>query len=291
MVGRVGSTGLATGPHLHYGLQKNGAFVNPLREQRNMPPGEPVPPSVMAAFHVERDRALAELGVKCTPRWRATALFPPAVKMSVWRLSFPFRALRPAPAAAARVAAVPYDVVSTDEAQALAAGNPLSFLHVSRAEIDLPRDTDPYADAVYAKARANFRTLKADAPLVVEDAPSLYVYRLRMGAVSQTGVAACFSLDEYDRDVIKKHERTRRDKEDDRTRHLLELRAQTGPVFLTHRTVPAIDQRGRHAADVRPPLYDFTATDGVQHTVWRVDPRDQSTTRRGVRGGSRAVYR
>ena len=189
---------------------------------------------------------------------------------------FPFRALRPAPAAAARVAAVPYDVVSTEEAQALAAGNPLSFLHVSRAEIDLPRDTNPYADAVYAKARANFQRLKTDAPFVVEDAPSLYVYRLRMGTVSQTGVAACYSLDEYDTDIIKKHERTRRDKEDDRTRHVLELRAQTGPVFLIHRTVPAIDQVVDHAADVRPPLYDFTATDGVQHTVWRVDPRDQS---------------
>ena len=186
----------------------------------------------------------------------------------------PFRALRPAPAAAARVAAVPYDVVSTEEAQAQAAGNPLSFLHVSRAEIDLPRDTSPYADAVYAKAVSNLQRLKTEAPLVMEDVPSLYVYRLRMGAIAQTGVAACYALDEYDRDVIKKHERTRRDKEDDRTRHLLELRAQTGPVFLIHRTVPAIDRVVEHAASVRPPLYDFTATDGVQHTVWRVDARN-----------------
>ncbi|HLG55762.1 MAG TPA: DUF1015 family protein [Vicinamibacterales bacterium] len=188
----------------------------------------------------------------------------------------PFRALRPAPAAAARVAAVPYDVVSTEEAQALAAGNPLSFLHVSRAEIDLPRDANPYSDVVYAKAQANLQRLKTDAPLIMEDAPSLYVYRLRMGAVSQTGVAACYSLDEYERDVIKKHERTRRDKEDDRTRHVLELRAQTGPVFLIHRGVATIDQVVEHAAAARPPLYDFTATDGVQHTVWRVDPRDES---------------
>src|ERR687897_1841533 len=117
----------------------------------------------------------------------------------------PFHALRPTPERAAAVAAVPYDVVSTDEARALAAGNPLSFLHVSRAEIDVPPDTNPYADAVYAKAVENFSALKARAPLVLEDAPSLYVYRLRMGAHVQTGVAGCFSVDDYDRDVIKKH--------------------------------------------------------------------------------------
>ncbi len=135
----------------------------------------------------------------------------------------PFRALRPTPASAAAVAAVPYDVVNADEARALAAGNPLSFLHVSRAEIDLSPDTNPYADAVYAKAVENFAALKARAPLVLEDAPSLYVYRLRMGEHVQTGIAGCFSVDDYDRDVIKKHERTRRDKEDDRTRHIIDV--------------------------------------------------------------------
>ena len=153
----------------------------------------------------------------------------------------PFRALRPTPASAGRVAAVPYDVVNAEEARALADGNPLSFLHVSRAEIDLPPATNPYADAVYAKAADNFAKLKADAPLVLEDAPRLYVYRLRMGSHEQTGVAAAFSVDEYDRDVIKKHERTRPDKEDDRTRHMLALRAQTGPVFLTYKASSAVD--------------------------------------------------
>ncbi len=147
----------------------------------------------------------------------------------------PFRALRPDAADAARIAAVPYDVVNTDEARALADGNPLSFLRVSRAEIELPPDTDPYADAVYQRARENFATLRKQSPLVVEAEPSLYFYRLRMGDHEQTGLAACFSLDEYDRDIIKKHERTRRDKEDDRTRHMLALGAQTGPVFLTYR--------------------------------------------------------
>jgi uncharacterized protein (DUF1015 family) len=115
----------------------------------------------------------------------------------------PFRALRPSPVAAARVAAVPYDVVNADEARALAAGNPLSFLHVSRAEIDCPRDTPPYDDAVYAKAVSNLERLRDEAPLVIEDTASLYVYRLRMGSATQTGVAGCYALDEYDSDVIK----------------------------------------------------------------------------------------
>src|SRR6478672_11727239 len=138
----------------------------------------------------------------------------------------PFRALRPAPETAGSIAAVPYDVVSTDEARALAGSNPLSFLRVSRAEIELPQGTDPYADAVYERAAKNFAALRET---------SLYFYRLRMGDHVQTGLAACFSIDEYDRDVIKKHERTRRDKEDDRTRHMIALGAQTGPVFLTYR--------------------------------------------------------
>ena len=185
----------------------------------------------------------------------------------------PFRALRPTPASAARVAAVPYDVVNAQEAKALADGNPLSFLHVSRAEIDLPPDTDPYADAVYRKAVENFTALKAQSPLVVEDAPSLYVYRLKMGDHVQTGIAGSFSIDEYDRDVIKKHERTRRDKEDDRTRHMIDLRAQTGPVFLTYKAAGAVDAIvGRVTASA--PLFDFTATDGVHHAIWRVEKDD-----------------
>jgi uncharacterized protein (DUF1015 family) len=186
----------------------------------------------------------------------------------------PFRALRPAPASAAAVAAVPYDVVNTDEARALAAGNPLSFLHVSRAEIDLPPDVNPYDDAVYAKAVENFAALKARAPLVLEDAPSLYVYRLRMGTHVQTGIAGAFSVDDYDRDAIKKHERTRRDKEDDRTRHIIELRAQTGPVFLVHEPSAGVDRVVQRTA-ANGPLFDFTAVDGVQHTMWRVAANDE----------------
>jgi len=180
----------------------------------------------------------------------------------------PFRALRPRPPHAAQIAAVPYDVVSADEARASAEGNPLCFLRVSRAEIELPAGTDPHGDAVYARAVQNFAALK-EGPLVVEAEPSVYVYRLRQGTHEQTGLAACFSLDEYDRDIIKKHERTRRDKEDDRTHHLLALRAQTGPVFLTYRASPAVDQLiDRVAAGA--PLFDFEADDLVRHTLWRV---------------------
>ncbi|MBA2301307.1 MAG: DUF1015 domain-containing protein [Acidobacteria bacterium] len=179
-----------------------------------------------------------------------------------------FRALRPVPASAPAVSSVPYDVVSTEEARQLASGNPLSFLHVTRSEIDLPEDTDPYSRQVYVKARANFELLRASAPLVVDESPSLYLYRLRMGAHEQTGLAGCFSIDEYESDLIKKHERTRRDKEDDRTRHIVELRAQTGVVFLTYKAVPAVDAVERQVTAGQP-LYDFTADDGVHHTVWR----------------------
>jgi uncharacterized protein (DUF1015 family) len=187
---------------------------------------------------------------------------------------YPFRALRPPAEKVAEVAAVPYDVVNTEEARSLAAGNPLSFLHVSRPEIDLPEGTDIYADEVYAKARENFEAMRAAGTLVEEDAPALYVYRLRMGEHTQTGVAAAFSVDEYDRDLIRKHERTRPDKENDRTRHILTLRAQTGPVFLTcraDRRVDALVEAETQAA----PLYDFDAPDGVRHTVWRAANPEQ----------------
>ena len=181
----------------------------------------------------------------------------------------PFRALRPQPAQAAQVSAVPYDVVNTEEARALAEDNPLSFLRVSRPEIEMPAGTDIYADAVYARAAANFQRLIEQAPLVQEDTPSFYLYRLRMGARTQTGLVACCAVDEYDSDIIRKHERTRKDKEDDRTRHILTLRAQTGPVFLTYRGSAAVNALSEELAQSAP-LFDFTATDGITHTIWRV---------------------
>ena len=186
----------------------------------------------------------------------------------------PFRALRPQPERAEAVASVPYDVVNTEEARALAAGKPLSFLHVSRPEIDLPPGTDIYSDAVYRKAVENFEKLIAEAPLEQEAEPSLYLYRLIMGQHEQIGVVAVCSIDEYDDNTIRKHERTRRDKEDDRTRHMIMLRAQTGPVFLTYRTRAEIDAQVT-AAVAGNPLFDITAEDGIRHTIWQLTDTEQ----------------
>jgi len=184
----------------------------------------------------------------------------------------PFRALRPPAELAAQVASVPYDVVNTEEARELAAGNPLSFLHVSRPEIDLPAGTDIYSDEVYKKAADNFRELTERCPLKMEPEPSLYLYRLIMGEQEQIGLVACCAVDEYDDNTILKHEKTRPDKEDDRTRHMLSLRAQTGPVFLTYRGNQEIDTMVMEVT-VIDALYDITAPDGVQHTIWHVpDP-------------------
>jgi uncharacterized protein (DUF1015 family) len=184
-----------------------------------------------------------------------------------------FQALRPPKEKADQVAAVPYDVVNTEEARQLAAENPLSFLHVSRPEIDLPDGTNIYSDEVYEKAKENFDKLKTEAPMSLEVAPSLYVYRLRMGEHSQTGIAACCSVDEYDAGIVRKHERTRKDKEDDRTRHMVTIRAQTGPVFSTYRGLDEIDQIVTKTQNEEP-LYDLQAEDGVTHTIWRVDETD-----------------
>jgi uncharacterized protein (DUF1015 family) len=181
--------------------------------------------------------------------------------------------LRPPVEQVEQVASVPYDVVNTEEARQLAEGNPLSLLHVTRPEIDLPEGTNIYGEEVYARAAENFQKLVETCPLETEAEPSLYLYRLVMGTHEQIGVAACCSVDEYDRDLIRKHERTRPDKEDDRTRHMLELRAQTGVVFLTYRAKRSIDAL---AADIvsGDPLYDFTAPDGIRHTLWRAPSPD-----------------
>ena len=167
------------------------------------------------------------------------------------------------------MAAVPYDVVSTGEARRLAADNPLSFLHVSRAEIGLPDGADPYGAPVYERAARNFGALVERAPLVVEKEPALYLYRMRTDDHVQIGLAGCFSLDEYDHGLIRRHERTRRDKEDDRTRHMVALGAQTGIVFLTYRATAALDAIA-DAGAAGPPLLEVAAPDGVEHGVWRL---------------------
>jgi uncharacterized protein (DUF1015 family) len=186
---------------------------------------------------------------------------------------YPFRALRPPVSQVEQVASVPYDVVNTEEARALAAGNSLSLLHVTRPEIDLPEGANIYSEEVYARAAANFQQLRETCPLETEAEPSLYLYRLVMGEHEQIGVAACCAVDEYDQDLIRKHERTRPDKEDDRTRHMLTLRAQTGVVFLTYRSDRRIDALAA-AVVATDPLYDFTAPDGIRHTLWRADAAD-----------------
>jgi uncharacterized protein (DUF1015 family) len=186
----------------------------------------------------------------------------------------PFAALRPQPEVAAKLACVPYDTVNTEEARALAAGNPLSFLHVSRAEIDQPPDIDPYDDRVYAGAKRAFQRLIDEGTLLRESAPTLYAYRqqteLLGRRVSQIGIVGCCHIDDYNSGLIKKHEVTRKDKEDDRTRHTLAINANAGPVFLAHKPQPEL-RTLLAVATANAPLYDFIAPDGVQHTVWRIN--------------------
>lgn len=183
-----------------------------------------------------------------------------------------FRALCPPAALAEKVAAPPYDVVSADEARAQAAGNPMCFFHVSRPEIDLPPGTDPAAPAAYAMAGANLRRFREQGWLAPDTAPGLYLYRLIAGTHTQAGFVVTCHTGDYDAGVIKKHEKTRQKPEDDRTRHIETLKAQTGPVFLAYRDQPELDALAAAAA-AGTPRYDFTAPDGVRHTLWRApDP-------------------
>jgi uncharacterized protein (DUF1015 family) len=185
----------------------------------------------------------------------------------------PFPSGRPTRALAARVASVPYDVVDTREARALAAGNRQSFLHVCRPEIDLPEDTDIHAAAVYAKGRENLDRFYAEGTLVGDPVPRLLVYRQTWKGRKQDGLVAACSVDDYDTDVIRKHEKTRRDKEDDRVAHLLAQSAHAEPVFLTYRATDAISARvGRVTA--APPEFDFEAPDAVRHSLWIVPETD-----------------
>jgi len=183
----------------------------------------------------------------------------------------PFGAIRPRPQDAARVAAPPYDVVDTQEARAIAEGNPLCFLRVSRPELELPDDADPYADAIYARAKANFRKLVDQGVMKQDPDRSIYLYRQEADLLgkkrSQTGVVCCCHIDDYAKGIIKKHENTRKAKEDDRTKHTLAINANAGPVFLMH--APSAPIAALVAKDTTgTPLYDFTAPDGVRHTVW-----------------------
>ncbi len=186
----------------------------------------------------------------------------------------PFKGYRPLPEYAARVAAKPYDVLNSAEARAEAAGNPLSFLHVGKPEIDLPPDIHLYDDRVYRKGKENLERLIRDGILREDPSPCLYVYAQTMGTHTQYGVVGCASVAEYLNDTIRKHELTRKDKEDDRTRHVQVTNAHSGPIFLTYRAQPALDAIvGRVCAGV--PAFDFVAGDGIRHQLWVI--RDSAT--------------
>ena len=180
----------------------------------------------------------------------------------------PFKALRPTKEIAPTVASVPYDVVNREEAKALAGANKLSFLHITRSEIDLPDDVSPYAKEVYSKAKENLDALRKSAPLIVDDKPHFYLYRLIMDGRSQIGIAATFAVDDYDNNVILKHEKTRKVKEDDRTNHIITTETQTGIVFLTYRGIDTINKIVGDTISKQTPEYDFEAPDKIQHTVW-----------------------
>ena len=201
----------------------------------------------------------------------------------------PFAALRPDPALAASVCELPYDVMSSDEARALAADRPLSFLRVSKPEIDLPPGTDLHSPDVYATGRKNFQRLVADGVLRRDPAPCYHLYRQILGTHSQTGLVALASCDEYLRGIVKKHELTRPDKEDDRMRHIEALSAQTGPAFLTYRAAPAIDAFVRRVTAAAPEV-DFTAPDGVRHSSWPVAGPDDIAFLRDAFAAIHALY-
>ncbi len=180
----------------------------------------------------------------------------------------PFKALRPNKENTHLVASVPYDVVHRKEAKEIVGDNELSFLHITRAEIDLPDDVDAYSKEVYEKAGENLESIKKVAPLVVDEEPHFYLYRLIMDGREQIGITATFAVDDYDNNVILKHEKTRKVKEDDRTNHIITTDAQTGIVFLTYRGVDEINNFVNKTIADTEPLYDFTAPDGIKHTVW-----------------------
>ena len=186
----------------------------------------------------------------------------------------PFAALRPKPELAGRICELPYDVMSSAEARSLAKDNPLSFLHVSKPEIDLPEGADLYSDAVYAKGTENLSRLIQEGALRRDAQPCFYLYRQVMGDHSQTGFVAAASCEDYLNQIIKKHEFTRPDKENDRVRHIEALNAQTGPAFLVYRSTPELKQLTERKVQEKPEV-DFTAADGVRHSSWTIRECEQ----------------
>ena len=183
----------------------------------------------------------------------------------------PFKALRPKPEIAQKLASRPYDVLNSAEAKTEANGNPYSFLHITKAEIDLPDGVDVHSQAVYDKAKDNLEAFIKQHTLFREDKPCYYIYQLIMNGRSQTGLVCVSSVKDYFKDVIKKHEFTRPEKEKDRIDHMKTIHAQTGNVFLAYNNVPEIDSIIANWKKTKQPVYDFTASDGIKHTVWAID--------------------
>ena len=189
----------------------------------------------------------------------------------------PFRAIRPVKEVAHLVASVPYDVVNKEESAELAKGNPISFLRVTRSEIEIDSKINAYSNEVYQKAKENYIRLKEEAPLKQEDKPCFYIYKLIMGDQQQVGIAATFSVEDYNNDIIKKHEKTRKEKEDDRTNHIITTEAQTGAVFLTYKDVEKINSLINKVMQENDPVYNFQSPDGIKHILWIV-PNKQNDT-------------
>ena len=187
----------------------------------------------------------------------------------------PFKALRPQPGIASGLASRPYDVLNRAEALQEAEGNPYSFYHISKAEIDLPAEVDIHDESVYEKARENLHIFQKENFLFVEEKPCYYIYQLTMNGKSQTGLVAVSSVLDYENEVIKKHELTRPEKEQDRINHILTTRAQTGNVFLAYRTVPDLQALISHHKATHESTYDFTADDGIGHRLWIVDSDEE----------------
>ncbi|MFO7821607.1 MAG: DUF1015 family protein [Lentisphaeria bacterium] len=193
---------------------------------------------------------------------------------------YPFCAVRPPADKAAAVSSPPYDVMSRSEATEMAADNPVSFLHVTRSEIDLPETCNPYSETVYQKARENYKALKQDVPLTRDTTPAYYVYALEINGHRQIGIAATAAVEDYRKNVILKHEKTRRQKEDDRTNHILTTGAQTGPVFLTYKDRQPIDEIVDRTVNQAHAVADFKGEDGVRNTVWKIAEEDNAKLQR-----------
>jgi uncharacterized protein (DUF1015 family) len=201
----------------------------------------------------------------------------------------PFRGLRPVPGKEADVAAPPYDVLNTEEARQRASGRPLSFLHISKPEIDLPEGTDPYSPDVYVKGAENLQQLIDEGVLIRDDSRCYYAYRLTMGAHVQTGLACIANVADYDSNRIRKHEFTRPKKEDDRVRQITALNAQTGPVLLTYRSSDEVKSILEKVTGGEP-LYDLVAGDGVRHQLWMIDAPELIEHLTVVFDGMNALY-